>query len=404
MSDAKPKLAFWFRYGPAEHAELFHAIPRIVEELARHAEVHYFGMRTATPIPSSITDHALVHHAPFSVDRANPRDKWIKTFLWILYLPWLGLRCRWMGIRAAYIDESIPLVPVIARLFFGRRVAVTVADSFIDVYAREHPWLRAPGALIKWLDRIAWRRIPLIFTRARNTRDYLARQGVDPAKVHPVYDPCDMTVYRPVDRAMAREHFKLPSDAVVLVHHGILHPNKGNDRIIRALATHRDRFPKLIYLLIGDGPDMANLRKLVDELDLRDRVIFTGWLKTLEEVNLALNAGDIGLVMRVGHATDDFHMTGALVHSMACGLPILAARLAGVAEVVREGENGFLFDPHALSDFPEKLDLLYRDGELRVRMGVNSLRDAAENFDMQTVTKRTVSQLLRLTGLDDQRN
>jgi len=64
-----PKIALWFRYGPAEHTELFHAMPEIVRRLAEHAEVHYFGLRSSKPIPKMITEHAVIHNLPFSITK-----------------------------------------------------------------------------------------------------------------------------------------------------------------------------------------------------------------------------------------------------------------------------------------------------------------------------------------------
>lgn len=392
----KPRVALWFRYGPAAHAELFHAIPDIVEALAERAEVHYFGFKTCAPLPDRIRQHAVIHYLPLTVNRTRHGDKVWKTLCWIICIPCIALWCRLLRIRAVYIDETVPLTAPLARIFFGPRVALTVADFFIDIYAAHHPALRGPGALVQRIDRWAWRRIPLIFTRAQCTRTYLAGLGVAPDRVHPVYDPCDLTVYHPEDRAAARAKWQIPEEAVVLVHHGILHPNKGNDRILHAMAEHRERFPDLLYLLIGDGPDMTRLQTLVRELRLEERTCFTGWLDTLPEVNTALNAGDIGLVMRIGQPSDDFHMTGALVHAMACGLPILAARLAGVAEVVEDHRNGLLFDPHHLIDFPDQLECLYRDAALRERLGTQALADARRHFDMGHVTRQTVDPLLAL--------
>ncbi|MCZ7591967.1 MAG: glycosyltransferase [Kiritimatiellae bacterium] len=95
--------------------------------------------------------------------------------------------------------------------------------------------------------------------------------------------------------------------------------------------------------LLGTVRSSERLQELTKELHLNDIVQMTGWLPKPEDVNIALNAGDIGLVMRVGHASDDFHMTGALVHSMAVGLPILGAQLGGVSEVVHDGIQGYLF-------------------------------------------------------------
>lgn len=393
---SKPKIALWFRYGPAEHAELFHAIPRIVTTLARTCEVHYFGLRSRKPLPEEIARQAVVHTLPFTVDRTSQRDKFLKTALWVLSLPWIGLYCRRRGVRAVYLDETVPLTAWLARLFFGRHVVLTVADFFTDIYLDRHPFWRPIGRALRALDLASWRRLPLIFTRVHATRAYLAERGIAPERVCPVYDPCDLAVYRPLDRAAMRPALGLAPDALVLVHHGILHPNKGNDFILRALAEMKDAWPTLHYLLIGDGPDMPRLKTLTRELGLEDRVRFTGWLATLEEVNRALNAGDIGLVMRVGQTADNFHVTGALVHSLACGLPVLAARLAGIAEVVREDVEGCLFDPRDRREFQAQLIRLLQDPARRARLGRAALARARDLFDMERVTRATCEPLLRL--------
>lgn len=397
----RPKIALWFRYGPADHSELFHAMPQIIAALAEYCEVHYYGLRTATPIPEAIRANAVLHFLPWHVDRTRTRDKLIKTILWLLCLPAIALDCRRRGVRAVYIDETIPFTALLARLFFGRAVAITVADFFVDIYFTGIT--ACIGRAIRAIDVWSWKRLPLIFTRAAATRTFLARHGIDPTRVHPVYDPCDLSIYRPLpadERAAARDQFGYGPDDIVLVHHGILHPNKGNDLIIRALAEVRLEFPHLRFLLVGDGPEMDRLRRLVQELNLTDVCTLTGWLPTLADVCRALNAGDIGLVMRTGAESDDFHMTGALVHAMACGLPILAARLGGVCEVVEEGRNGLLFTPTDMAEFQRQLARFIREPDLRARCGQAAAEDAKIHFDVQRVTDATVQPLLRLAGID----
>jgi len=400
MSKAnRPKIAFWFRYGPAEHAELFHAMPHVVEQLAQHAEVHYFGMRSKKTIPETIRQHAVIHELPFHVNRHSNRDKQIKALFWLSAIPWMGRTCRRLGIQAVYMDETIPLTAPLALRFFGPNVAMTIADFFVDIYFRGNPLARKTGAWIRRTDFAAWRRLPLIYTRAQTTKTFLSEHGIPADVIHPVYDPCDFTVYHPMPgKARIKASFGFTPEQVVLVHHGILHPNKGNDWIIRNLARMRNTFPHLRYLLIGDGPDMPKLKTLVQDLHMEDTVKLTGWLPRLEDVNHALNAGDIGLVMRVGHESDHFHMTGALVHSLACGLPVLAARLGGIAEIVKEGANGLLFDPTLPDEFTAKLGHLYGDASLRAQMGTHALQTARESFDMQQVTEATVQPLLKLLG------
>lgn len=392
----KPQIAFWFRYGPAEHTELFHCIPEIIEELARDCTVHYYGLRSSRPVPDRIRKNAKLHLLPLGVNRQSTADKTIKTAIWLMLLPLIGLHCRFKKINAVYIDETLPLSALIARVFFGRRVAVTVTDFFLAIYGGKYRLVRPLATLIDRLDLAAWRKTALIFTRAQNTRGYLAGLGVPEENIRPVYDPCDTSIYHPVDKPACRKKLGFGADDIVLVHHGILHPNKGNDRIILELPELLEECPKLRFLLVGDGPEMPRLRRLVREKSLEKAVTFTGWLASPGEVNEALNAADIGLVMRTGLDTDHFAMTGALIHSMACGLPVLAARLRSIEEVIRDGENGFLFDPANMAEFRKKLIKLAKDAALRHDFGRKSLRVVKESFDMHAVARQTIDALRQL--------
>jgi len=394
----RPRIAFWFRYGAAEHTELFHALPELIAELAKHAEVHYFGMTSDRAIPELIRQNAVIHELPFKVNRTSTRDKMIKTGLWIISLIRVARICRRLKMDAVYIDETIPFTAAIARRFYGPNVAFTVADFFVDIYLAPNPVLRPLARWIRRYDLRSWKSLPLIITRAKSTRDYLATQGIDASRVLPIYDPCDDKVFFPSDKAACRKEFGYTNNDVVLVHHGILHPNKGNDRIIRSIARIHSSHPRLKYLLVGDGPDMPRLRELVGELQLEDTVKLTGWLPGRADVNRALNAGDIGLVMRVGHESDNFHMTGALVHAMACGLPILAARLGGISEAVREDHNGLLFDPVCDDEFTNKLIRLADDPPLRQRLGQVAYEDSRKLFSMETVIDQHVTSLLNLAA------
>lgn len=398
MTSVKPKIAFWFRYGPAEHTELFHAIPRLVVRLAEHCEVHYFGMNSGKPVPQDILDHAVVHHLPFRVNRKSTGDKAAKMLLWYLCLPFIALYCRWTRVTTVYIDDFLPLGAWFARLFFGPNVAIMVADFLLDAYADRVMILKPLARLVNALDLAAWRRQRLIFTHAKATRTFLAQHGVPPERVLPVYDPCDTQLYCPVPRGPARARWGYGTEEVVLVHHGILHPNKGTDRILRWLAPLMKRHPQLRFLIIGTGPDLEALKQLARSLGIAPSVTFGGWLPTPQDVNVGLNASDIGLAMRTGQHGDSFHVTGALVHGMAAGLPILAARLGGMTEIVQDGDSGFLFDPESEAEFGEALTRLVVNPALREQLGRKALQLARQYFDMDSVADQIAQPLVALSA------
>jgi glycosyltransferase involved in cell wall biosynthesis len=343
----RPKIAFIHRYGLEGWVCCGgHAIPHVATALSKTAEIHFFGPRTTEQKNSELRAQVALHQLPYTYNRANPHDKITKTILWYLWLPWIGLRCRFLGVRLVWNDETIPLAVLILRLFYGKNIAITVMDFFMRIYTQNHPWLHWLRDLIEWIDLQGWKKSPLIFTKVLYTQEFLAAKGVPKQVMHLYRNPVNHTKFHPIDTATridTRAQYGYTDDHIVMTHHGILHPNKGNDWILQRLAELKDELPQLRFLLIGDGPEKTALETLTGELDLEDRVTFTGWLPSEEALTNALASADIGLVMRIGQETDHFHMTDTLAHEMACGKAILAVDLKGITEVLAGSEAALLF-------------------------------------------------------------
>ncbi len=398
MNSSKQKVAFIHRYGLEGWICCGgHAVPGIIETLSTDAEIHFYGPRTTEVKDPGLRSKVRMHELPYRFNRANPSDKFTKTILWYLWLPIIGIRCRMNRTQLIWNDETVPLTAPILRLFFGGNVAITVMDFFARIYTEGHPklyWLRD---LIERIDFAAWEKLPLIFTKVLYTQEFLAERGVPKKVMHLYRNPVDHTKFHPVDeatRAATREKLGFTETDIVLSHHGILHPNKGNDWVFQRLEELKEELPNLKYLLIGNGPEMDNLKQLASALEIADRIVFTGWLPTEEDLNNALASADIGLVMRIGQDTDHFHMTDTLAHEMACGKPILAVNLHGIAEVIKDGDNGFLFSAENPVEFTNKLTRMATTPNEREQLGKTILKDSKtiSGIELNAQTARNLLQ------------
>jgi glycosyltransferase involved in cell wall biosynthesis len=394
-SSPPQKIAFLFRYGAGEHVDFLPSLEEIAEILLRSgAEVHHYGFRSDRPIPERLKRAMQIHELPFRVRRSSAWDKHLKACLWLLLLPLLGRHLKRKGFHTVFVDETLPLSAPLLRSAFPGCLAFTIHDFFVDIYLMKHPLFRPLGAWVKGLDLRAWRKLDAVFTRVQAAKDFLAGQGLDASRIHVVYDPVNLHQFCPGDRPAARQRLGFAPEDIVLVHHGILHPNKGNLRVVEALHRLRQRLPTLKFLLIGDGPEMPSLRRRVQELGLQEVVLLKGWLPTLMDIADALRASDIGLVMRKGDDGDHFHVTSTLVHNMASGLPLLAVRLHGICEVLQEGHEGLLFDPSCGAEFDDNLLRLATDAALRARMGHCARASAERLFDPVDIARRYAGPLL----------
>jgi glycosyltransferase involved in cell wall biosynthesis len=388
-ASSRSSIVLLFRYGLRAHAELHQIIPELLHNLAKDCDVIYAGPRCGGLTIEGVRLHTL----PYSVDRSRWSDKLWKTVWWYACLPALALRCRLWKASLIWIDESLPLFGWIVQNISGRPTVVTVVDFFLEVYGEIMPWLRPVARWSLAFERRSWMRSAAIVTRTISMKKYLQENGVDGEKIRMIRDAFSADVFAPGRSDELRRQLGFGADDLVLVHHGILHPNKGVGQVLSWLAPEMKANPRLKFLVVGDGQERKALEETVKKHGLESAVVFTGWLPSSREVADHLRVGDIGLVMRVGQFSDHFHVTGTLVHCLMCGLPVLAARLRGICEIVKEGEVGMLFDPSDSAEFLHKLSELGADAARRSDMGTRGRIKALNEFSQDRVLAETESLL-----------
>lgn len=395
----KPKIAWLHRFGAAEHTELFHALPEVIENLARDYEVHFYGFSCHKPMPELIKKHAILHEIPIYTDRRSAFDIQLKLLIWTMLLPFIALWCRIRGFKLVYLDEGVPFFGIIMLTFFGSRTVMTVADFYTDIYLSKNAFTRFVGKVIDEIDFFAWKRLKLVCTRANYTGEFLVKKrGFIPERIQTIYDPCDFDLYHPVERSECKKDFGYDDRHFLLVCHGILHPNKNVGWLVRAFAAVKDAYPQLRLMIVGDGVEGSMLRKMAQDLGVADKVQFTGWLPGSREVNRAINAGDVGVIMRIGNDSDNFHITGGLVHNMCCAVPSMSVRLKGIQEIIQDGENGFLFGSEHLEEFRQKLDRLVSDPALRKQFSERSYAQALQMFSNEKVAALLAGSLAKVAS------
>lgn len=138
---------------------------------------------------------------------------------------------------------------------------------------------------------------------------------------------------------------------------------KGVPVLLQALAQLAPAHPGLGLTLIGDGPDRAALAAQAAALGLSERVVFAG-LQGEAEVAEALAAHDMLVLPSFAEG-----VPVVLMEAMASRLPVVATRVGGVAELVRDGESGLLVAPGDADGLSEAIDTLLNDPSRARRMG-----------------------------------
>lgn len=179
-----------------------------------------------------------------------------------------------------------------------------------------------------------------VFAVADALKQVAVSIGVPASKIAVVGNGVDTARFVPVDRALARAALDLPSDAPVLISVGGLVERKGFHRVIELLPSLRQRWPGLIYLIVGgasaEGNNRPELERLVDRLGLGDAVRFLGSLPP-DALKQPLSAADVFVL-----STRNEGWANVFLEAMACGLPVVTTDVGGNREVVVSDHLGIV--------------------------------------------------------------
>lgn len=216
--------------------------------------------------------------------------------------------------------------------------------------------------------------------------DLEARQLVelydaDPERVAVVHPGVDLDVFTPGDRSLVRAHLGIRPDAQVLLFVGRIQPLKAPDVLIRAAARLVDGDPALrerLLVVIAGGPSGSGLARphsladLAATLGVGDLVRF---VPPMDRVRLAdwYRCADLTVVPSY---SESFGLVA--VESQACGTPVVAAHVGGLATAVADGRSGVLIDGHDPQDWSRVLRRLLAEPARRAELARGALRHAAD--------------------------
>ena len=202
----------------------------------------------------------------------------------------------------------------------------------------------------------------------------------------------DVSHFYPIPEDEAKEFVGIPSQDRMMLFVGRIEPLKGIDTLIEAIAIIRkkgtlDRHCCLCVSIIGGEPEgtpetlsaeMFRLQQLCNQQGLGDLVTFLG-RRGQNTLPYFYSAADV--VVMPSHY-ESFGMVA--LEAMACGTPVIATQVGGLAFLVRDGVTGFhipVDDPEALSD---RLITLLDDHDLRNQMSQNAV-EIAQNYAWETI-------------------
>jgi glycosyltransferase involved in cell wall biosynthesis len=178
-----------------------------------------------------------------------------------------------------------------------------------------------------------------------------------------------------LDGGNFRKSLNIKENEKLILSIGRLEEIKGFQYLIMALAKIQSEASPVKLVIAGPEFNYGQqLRKLVTETRMEDKVIFYGPIDGREKLN-ALAASDVAIVPSIYEGFSIF-----LLEAMAAGKPVIATKTGIAQELIQNGKNGFLINPNNVEDLSEKIIAVLSDNRLSSLMSRES-RNTAKTFD-----------------------
>lgn len=159
-----------------------------------------------------------------------------------------------------------------------------------------------------------------------------------------------------------------------------LHPIKGIDLALRALAKIQETFPNIRYDILGDGPDKDHLKTLTEQLKLSDKVQFLGDVDSAEVIKRLTASNLFLLPCRVSSDGDRDGFPTAIAEAMAHGVPVLTTPISGIPEVLTKDESAFFAESDNVASLASTLEKAILRGDIRQEVRRNAWQIAQTIF------------------------
>lgn len=159
---------------------------------------------------------------------------------------------------------------------------------------------------------------------------------------------------------------------------------KGYETLIDATARLRGKMPDILTVIVGGAtPDklyyLASLKQKVLHLGLRNHVVFAGSQRKLAEIYSCAN-----VMVSANHSKPEaFGRT--MAEALSMNIPVIASRHGGALDIVRDGQNGFFFQPGNVEELAERIAAVRRTSFSGLR------EDAMARFSLQQMVEKTIA-------------
>jgi N-acetyl-alpha-D-glucosaminyl L-malate synthase BshA len=193
-----------------------------------------------------------------------------------------------------------------------------------------------------------------------------------------IYNFVNCDIYQPSENMELRSQYASEKERIV-IHLSNFRPVKRPTDVIEIFARIAKQLPAVL-LMVGDGPERSSAEHLALEYALGNQVRFLGKRDNIEDL---IGISDLLLL-----PSDNESFGLVALEAMACEVPVVVSKVGGLAEVVKDGVEGYLVAPRDVETMARRAIHILSDAERRLEMGRRGRENARARFCSNDVIKQ----------------
>ena len=251
---------------------------------------------------------------------------------------------------------------------------------------RRAEFIIGKNILSRWKYRNAT--LDRIVAISESVQKVLIENGISREKINIIYSCINRNKFDTLDRdPTIRAKWNIPQDSILTGMFAAFDKYKDYPTFLKAASLALRERKDLFFLAVGEGELKNAMQELAKELNISDRVIFTGFQ---QEVGKILNSLDIFVL-----ASKKEGLGTSILEAMAAGVPVIATASGGIPELIKDGENGLLVPPSNPEKLKDAILKLANSPELRFRMAERG-KSEAQKFDKEIMISKYIELIQEL--------
>lgn len=234
------------------------------------------------------------------------------------------------------------------------------------------------------------KKIDYILCVSNTIKKILFEDGVSPEKLLTVYSGIDLNKFKnhKIEKNI-REEYEISKDTIVIGNVAALVDHKDQKTLLKSIPYIETK-NKFIFLIIGEGELDLELKELAVDLEISDKVIFTGYKKNILDYYSSMDVFTL--------TSKEEGLGTSVLDAMSAGIPIVATRGGGISEMLEENSGSYLCEVGDFSEIGKAFTKLIENKKIREEFAKLNL-EKVKLFSVQNTIEKTISaynSLLRI--------